>query len=107
MAVGEAYFRFGLDQPNLYRTMADRMPPPDWGTAGSEDPFALLLELVRLQRPEGESDEVIFPLAVSLWSAVHGYTSLCTGGALSSLPRERMFELLPEVLTPAVDGVGI
>lgn len=76
----------------------DRAPAP------TEDPFALLREIVARARPDID-EEQIFVLTVSLWSVVHGYTMLCTEGALRQVPEERQRAMLPEVLGPPARAV--
>ncbi len=77
---GMAYVRFGLDHPVHYRVLM-MQPPQPAATGGAaavaaRDCFAHLLDAVaacvRVGVFRGEPE----PLALSLWAAVHGATSL-------------------------------
>lgn len=106
-AAGRGYFLFGVEESPLFRVLTDGMLLDADATARKEttgdgaDAFGRLLGLVRTAVPGADQDEVV-ATAVSLWSAVHGYTVLCTTGALSHWPRERRLAVLPGVLAPAL-----
>ena len=106
LAAGEGYFSFGIEQPALFRVLHSSVPMEEIQNdrAPTEDPFALLRDIVATARPNSD-EEQIYVLAVSLWSAVHGYTMLCTEGALRQVPEERQRAMLPEVLGPPARAV--
>ena len=78
--------------------------PPLGTEAAAELPIETIRRLVGDAMP-GADDEAIIGAALSLWSTVHGFTMLCTGGALIGMPRERALELLPKILEGPLRGL--
>ena len=78
-AMGEAYVRFALQRPSLYR-IAFETPVPLGGDASAlpeDDPgmlaFAGLVRATERCLPKGRAPG---PVALQLWAALHGFVSL-------------------------------
>lgn len=105
-AAGEGYFRFGLGQPELFRVLTNRLPLASAAhRPGSGDPYQVLHELARSALPHA-TDEAVESATLSLWSAVHGFTVICTSGPLAELSDDAKLELLPGVLRLPIAGLA-
>lgn len=106
IAAGRGYFEFALNRQMLFLCLASGFELPEEDSQDS--PFARLLELVGGLEREASAvvdDAARFDAAVSLWSAVHGISVLCTSGALRDLPPPRKRQLLEVTLATAVRGL--
>lgn len=101
LAAGRGYFGFGVEESDLFRSLVSRQP---MHPSEDSDPFRLLVQLVREALPDAD-EAALFRHTVTLWSAAHGYTSLCGVGALHSLPVAQKYTMLESVLMPAVTAV--
>ena len=105
---GEAYIRFGLDNPEQYRVLF-LDSGDDAGGVGMEEiaKWACLSDLIDAIRRAQEDGSVAgddpFLVAIGLWAAVHGLVSLLiTKPGMPWPPRD---ELIDYVLTTAVTGL--
>jgi AcrR family transcriptional regulator len=104
---GRAYVQFGLDHPEQYRILFMTQPPPDW-TADrilENAAFSHLLETVQACLDAG----VLAPgntllVALGLWAAVHGITSLLI--TKSQLPWPDVEQLVDHVVSMCVNGLA-
>ena len=82
-ALGEAYVRFAIANPGQFRVMFHGDAMTEGPTKAGLRAFDLLGEAVLACQSEGAApagDPA--PLALTAWSAVHGFATLCVDGAL-------------------------
>ena len=104
---GRAYVQFGLDHPEQYRILFMTQPPEDW-TADrilENAAFGLLLETVQACLDSG----ALAPgnpllVALGLWAAVHGITSLLI--TKPQLPWPDVDQLVDHVVSMCVNGLA-
>jgi AcrR family transcriptional regulator len=104
---GRAYVQFGLDRPEQYRILFMTRPPEGW-TADrivENAAFGHLLESVQASLDAG----VLAPanpllVALGLWAAVHGITSLLI--TKPQLPWPDVDQLVDHVVAMCVDGLA-
>ena len=84
--MGRRYVRWALDHPDFYLVMfGAEVKHPDHVelVRAAEDTFGALLAAIEAARSGGELDiDDPYPLAGSIWSAVHGTAALGIGGDL-------------------------
>lgn len=104
-AFARVYISTALEFPGHFRVMfqpgmcdLDRHPAAN---AAAEQAFALLLEKSRRLGPTSDSDKVVFDRAITMWSFVHGLSTLIMDGPLArKLPQD---ESLVEIISSAVN----
>jgi AcrR family transcriptional regulator len=105
-AMGQAYFRFGTENPAHFDLMFHGRPgtarPPE---AVRREMFTLMLlrDVVVAGMTRGELRRDVDPMVVTnaLWAEIHGVTALMVGGLLV----ETSAGHADEVLTAVLDGV--
>jgi AcrR family transcriptional regulator len=111
-AVGEAYIRFAVQHPGLFRTAFSVPPTLGWfgpgegvGTAGL-DPYALLGAQLDGMVSAGALPPQRRPGAeVVAWSAVHGLSMLLLEGPLRELSPAQRDESMHSLLKTVVRGL--
>lgn len=103
--VGQAYVRFGLAEPGLFRTAFSVPEHLPYDAAATEfddparSPFALLNVVLDELVAAGTLPAERRPGAeITCWSGVHGFTSLCLDGPLRALPDTARDHALEQVL---------
>lgn len=99
-ALGEAYFRFGMEEPGWYAVMfrkelVDGEDPTLIASGGRA--FESLLALQRACLAPEATDQDVLQLSIAVWSMVHGFVSLH-----NDMPAEQ--PTMPPLL-PLSDGV--
>ncbi len=104
-ACGEAYLRFALEQPGLFRTAfavpstMDNLEATEGTSPGGHQPYALLEQqiarLAQLGYVEPGTEDTA---ALSCWSTVHGLSCLMLDGPLRSLDALGRDEVITSVL---------
>ena len=105
---GRAYIRFGLENPEPYRVIFMRKPtdtPQPWQYEKivSSSAFGHLLQAVTAAIDSGRLEGDPMLVSISLWSAVHGITSLLI--SKPGFPWPETERVIDEVLQRAVFGV--
>lgn len=101
-AVGRGYVGFAVQDPLLFRSMSSGFFPVDGRWEGT--PLGDLLHLVEEVLPASQRATAT-ERAVALWSMVHGFSILCTQGALKDVEPDRRRVLLESALDLAVRGL--
>lgn len=88
-AVGEAYVRFALAQPRLFRLMfsdsgVDRASV-EAAAPGGRSPYGILLDALEELRDAGTSRHEPARAALGAWSAVHGFAHLALEGRVDDV----------------------
>ena len=107
IAVAEAYLRFAQREPARYLVMFgprlnidERFPTLE---AAIRDVVAVLLEELARAGPHAAS-RVRRDAGISLWSSMHGLTSLVLAGRIP-LRETRVHAYVTSVMAPVVDGI--
>lgn len=101
-ALGRAYRRFGLEHPTSYRLMWGGMHSgEDWRQLNSSDAAphgmrafsSLIVAVTRVLASKDRSARDAEPLAMCVWSTVHGFVSLeLSGGIPPSVDAAQLYE---------------
>jgi AcrR family transcriptional regulator len=101
VALGQAYVRFALEHPGLFRLMfghpCSRSDPET--TAAAAEVTAVLDARVAKLVPEGRAQA----FAIGSWSLVHGLASLVLDGKLTPGGPEQVDELVRSVVRTALE----
>ena len=120
-AMGRTYIKSALERPSDFHLMfvddcyieSFRERGQEWYTNNGS--FFLLVQTIQEGIDAGRFRENIEAesMAVTLWSMVHGYTTLALSGRLGMLPEERqrsaeddMFAQVTKLLLPEPDDAG-
>jgi AcrR family transcriptional regulator len=108
MLRGRAYVRFGLDNPEPYRVLFMRKPdatplPFQYEKIISSSAFGHLFEAVAGAIAAGRIEGDSMLVSISLWSAVHGLTSLLI--SKPDFPWPDVDQLIDKVTRAALYGV--
>jgi AcrR family transcriptional regulator len=114
---GEAYLRFGLDQPGQYLTLFGTDIPESVGPeVAADDPGRRCLEVVvsliheGLARGELRPDLDPLATAIAVWAAAHGAVNLLLTKRLQADPLVEMpteDQVISAVVDLAIDGVAV
>lgn len=106
-AIGEAYLRFALEEPGLFRMFCIGLPMPvgvelDGGAAA----FGVLSEVMGELCAAASIDLERAPsCALAAWSAVHGLATLCLDGPLAELSDDDRTSLAQATLDMVLFGL--
>ncbi len=103
-ALGEAYVRFALAQPERFRLVLAFAP--EEGEPRRGESFRLLESALEDGQREGtvRADRSPRELAIGAWALVHGAASLLASGNLAAA---RLKQLVPLLTAVFFDGVGV
>ena len=97
--VGAGYVDFAVAEPGLFRVLFTAYPGAPDHKGGGEDPYGKLnAALDDLVAVGYLSPEVRPGAEVTCWSAVHGFSVLCTEGPLRALPSAEREQALMAML---------
>jgi AcrR family transcriptional regulator len=104
---GRAYVQFGLDHPEQYRILFLTRPPEGWSADRilENAAFGHILETVPASLDAGAlAPANPLLVALGLWAAVHGITSLLI--TKPQLPWPDVDQLVDHIVTMCVDGLA-
>lgn len=85
--IGAGYVDYAIGEPGLFRLLFTAYPEVPQADGGAGDPYGMLNAALDDLVDVGYLDPAVRPGAeIGCWSAVHGFSVLCTEGPLRTMP---------------------